>query len=96
MSFAWRVARPADLYNFRICRADLTAGESGCATRVDVPKESSVYTDTAVTAGSTYTYTVQAVDTSFNVSEPSDPITLTAELSMVDATWRVLVPAASA
>ena len=95
VSFAWRVSRPPDLYNFRICRADLTAGESGCATRIDVPKESSVYTDTAVTAGSTYTYTVQAVDTSFNVSEPSDPITLTAELSMVDVTWRVLVPEAT-
>ncbi len=92
VSFAWRVSRPPDLYNFRICRADLTAGENGCVTRIDVPKATSVYTDTTVTAGSTYTYTVQAVDTSFNVSEPSDPITLTAELSMVDVTWRVLVP----
>jgi hypothetical protein len=95
VSFAWRVARGPDLFNFRICRADLTAGESGCATRVDVPKETSIYTDTAVTAGSTYTYTVQAVDTSFNVSAPSGPITLTAELSMVDVTFRVLVPAAT-
>ena len=95
VSFAWRVARPADLYNFRICRAEISGGESGCATRIDLPKETNVYTDTAVTAGSTYSYTVQAVDTSFNVSEPSDPITLTAELSMVDVTWRVLVPAAT-
>ena len=95
VSFAWRVSRPPDLYNFRICRADLTGGESGCATRFDVPKESGVYTDTAVTAGSTYTYTVQSVDTSFNVSEPSAPLTLTAELSMVDVTWRVRVPSAT-
>jgi hypothetical protein len=99
VSFAWRVSRPADLYNFRICRAEISAGESAsdssCATRIDVPKETNVYTDTAVTAGSTYTYTVQVVDTSFNVSAPSDPITLTAELSMVDVTWRVLVPPAT-
>jgi glycosidase len=95
VSFAWRVARGPDLYNFRICRADLTGGEAGCATRFDVPKETGIYTDTAVTAGSTYTYTVQAVDTSFNVSTPSNPITLTAELSMVDVTFRVRVPPAT-
>jgi hypothetical protein len=93
IAFTWRVARPADLYNFRICRTDLTAGEEVCATRIDVPKASSVYTDTAVTTGHTYVYTVQVVDNAFNVSPPSDPITLTAELSMVDVTWRVLVPA---
>jgi hypothetical protein len=95
LAFAWRVSRPADLHNFRICRAEISAGEEGCATRIDMPKESSVYTDTNVTAGSTYTYTVQVVDTGFNVSAPSQPLTVTAELTMVDVTWRVLVPAAT-
>jgi glycosidase len=95
VAFAWRVARGPDLYNFRICRAAISGGETGCVTRFDVPKETSIFTDTAVTAGSTYTYTVQAVDNSFNVSAPSDPITLTAELSMVDVTFRVRVPEAT-
>ncbi len=97
LSFAWRLSRPADIYNFRICRTEIdteiSTGETGCATRIDVPKETTVYTDTAVTAGSTYTYTVQVVDTSFNVSVPSQPITLTAASSLVDVTWRVLAPA---
>ncbi|MFZ1769717.1 MAG: CBM20 domain-containing protein, partial [Caldilinea sp.] len=88
-----RASRVADLHAFRICRADLTAGEEGCATRVDVPKTTTIYTDTTVMTGNTYGYTVASVDNAFNVSEPSPPITLTAELSMVDVTWRVLVPA---
>ena len=46
-----RASRVADLHAFRICRADLTAGEEGCATRVDVPKTTTIYTDTTVTAG---------------------------------------------
>ncbi|MFN3335532.1 MAG: hypothetical protein ACK47M_23795, partial [Caldilinea sp.] len=87
-----RTSRAADLHTFRVCRADLTAGEEGCAVRVDIPKTMSIYTDTTVTAGHTYLYTVQSVDTAFNVSEPSPAITLTAELSMVDVTWRVLTP----
>lgn len=92
LTFAWRVSRPMDLYNFRVCRAEISAGETGCAKRFDVPKTTNVFTDTEVTAGSTYTYTVQVVDNGFNVSVPSQPITLTAELSMVDVTWRVLAP----
>ncbi|GIK73068.1 MAG: alpha-amylase [Chloroflexota bacterium] len=88
-----RTSRTADLHAFRICRADLTAGEEGCAVRVDIPKTMSIYTDTTVTTGHTYVYTVQSVDTAFNVSDPSPAITLTAELSMVDVTWRVLTPA---
>lgn len=92
LAFAWRLSRPADLHSFRICRAEISAGEEGCATRIDAPKDTTVYTDTNVTAGSTYTYTVQVVDNSFNVSPPSQPLTMTAELVMVHVTWRVLVP----
>ncbi len=92
VAFAWRISRPRDLYNFRICRADLTAGETGCALEVEVPKASNVYTDTQVTTGHTYSYTVNVVDTSFNVSAPSDPITLTAQLSLAEVTFRMRVP----
>ncbi|MBW7883112.1 MAG: alpha amylase N-terminal ig-like domain-containing protein [Caldilineaceae bacterium] len=88
-----RVSRAPDLYGFRVCRADLTAGEEGCVARTDIPKETSIYTDSAVTTGHTYVYTVVSVDNAFNVSEPSKPLTLTAELALVDVAWRVLVPA---
>ena len=88
-----RASRGADLHAFRICRTDLTAGEKGCTVRVDVPKGTTIFTDTTVTGGNTYVYTVASVDTAFNVSEPSHPVTLTAALSRVDVTWRVLAPA---
>ncbi|HAJ34645.1 MAG TPA: hypothetical protein DCL15_02965 [Chloroflexi bacterium] len=88
-----RASRGGDLHAFRICRTDVTASEESCAVRVDVPKITTVFTDTTVTSGHTYIYTVASVDTAFNVSAPSAPITLTAELSMVDVTWRVRVPA---
>ncbi len=88
-----RASRGGDLHAFRICRTDVTAGEEGCATRVDAPKITTVFTDTTVTSGHTYVYTVASVDRAFNVSAPTAPITLTAELSMVEVTWRVLAPA---
>ncbi len=93
VSFAWRVSRPRDLAFYRICRADLTADEEGCATQVDVPKAGNIYTDTTVTTGHTYSYTVSVVDTAFNQSPPSDAITRTAELSVVDVTFRMRAPA---
>ncbi len=92
VSFAWRVSRPRDLALYRVCRADLTAGEEGCPTLFTLPRTTNVLTDTTVTTGHTYSYTVRLVDSSFNVSEPSDPITLTAELRMVQVTVRVRVP----
>jgi len=75
--FSWRLSRPKDLYAFEICRADVTAGESGCAARILVPGNSNIYTDTTVTTNHTYAYTVAAVDTSFNKSAPTAPLTMT-------------------
>ncbi|MBP8107573.1 MAG: alpha amylase N-terminal ig-like domain-containing protein [Caldilineaceae bacterium] len=91
--FSWRLSRPKDLYGYEICRADVTAGESGCASRVLVVGSGTVFTDTAVTTDHTYAYTVAAVDTSFNKSAPTEPLTMTAAVSVVDVTWQVLVPA---
>ncbi len=90
-----RASRTPDLHAFRICRTDLTVAEAECATRVDVAAATQVYTDTAVTTGHTYVYTVQAVDNAFNTSESSRPITLTAATVVVPVTFRVLVPAAT-
>jgi hypothetical protein len=89
-----RASRGGDLHAFRICRTDLTARGGGLRhAHRRARMITAVFTDTTVTTGHTYVYTVASVDTAFNVSEPSAPITLTAELSMVDVTWRVLVPA---
>ena len=93
VSFAWRVSRPRDLAFYRICRADLSAGEQGCAMQVEAPKSTNIYTDTTVTTGHTYSYTVTVVDNAFNQSPPSQAITRTAELSVVDVTFRMLAPA---
>lgn len=93
ITLAWRLSRSPDLFGFRICRADLTAGEQGCAQQFSAPKATNVYTDVTVITGHTYSYTVQTVDTSFNASLPSKPITLTADLALVKVTWRVRVPA---
>jgi glycosidase len=90
-----RASRTADLHAFRVCRTDLTAAEEGCAVQVDVAAATQIYTDTAITTGHTYVYTVQAVDTAFNVSAPSRPITLTAATVIVPVTFRVLVPDAT-
>lgn len=87
-----RVSRTPDLHAFRVCRADLTAGEEGCAISMEIPKAFSIFTDTTVTTGHTYVYTVHSIDTAYNLSPPSPAITLTAELAMVEVIWRVLVP----
>lgn len=50
------------------------------------------YTDTAVTSGTTYTYTVRALDAFFNFSADSNPVSQTAEAKMVQVTFRVRVP----
>jgi hypothetical protein len=93
VTFAWRFSRPRDLAHFNICRTDLTAEEAECAVQFIAPAVSNIFTDTLVTTGHTYRYTVQVVDTSFNVSEPSDPIELTAEVTTALTTFRVRVPA---
>ncbi|HSL64297.1 MAG TPA: alpha-amylase family glycosyl hydrolase, partial [Gaiellaceae bacterium] len=51
------------------------------------------YTDTDVEQGETYTYTVRSVDTAFNRSDESAPVTAVAELRTVSVTFTVEVPA---
>ncbi|MCA9901202.1 MAG: Ig-like domain-containing protein, partial [Anaerolineales bacterium] len=51
------------------------------------------YTDTAVTTGTTYSYTLVAFDTSFNRSGESNAVAATAEARMVSVTFTVGVPA---
>jgi len=50
------------------------------------------YADYSVISGVTYTYTVVALDTSFNQSVPSNPIAGKPEQRLVEATFNVTVP----
>src|SRR5690606_20951917 len=50
------------------------------------------YVDTNVTTGTTYEYTVTAVDESLNESADSNMVTATAEDRITDVTFRVTVP----
>ncbi|RLT38369.1 MAG: hypothetical protein DWI57_12140 [Chloroflexi bacterium] len=91
----WRASRSADLSHYRLCRRDVTADEEGCAKQIIVSRDFREYTDTDVIQDHTYAYTVQQVDTSFNASEASDELEITAAVSFVEVTWRVLVPAST-
>ncbi len=89
----WRASRTADLHHYRLCRQDLTAGEEeACTTPFIVPPSSRIFTDTAVLIDHTYAYTVQSVDSSFNRSEPSDTVEVTAAENFVEVTFEVRVP----
>jgi glycosidase len=50
------------------------------------------YTDSSVTTGVEYDYTVKAFDTSFNFSGESNTVTATAENRLVDVTFTVAIP----
>ncbi len=50
------------------------------------------YTDTNVITGTTYTYYVEAIDTSFNHSAPSNSVSQVAEPKIVSVTLNVSVP----
>ncbi|MGB5051144.1 MAG: alpha-amylase family glycosyl hydrolase [Caldilineaceae bacterium] len=95
ITVGWRASRSADLSHYLLCRRDVTAGEEGCAKKIIVNRDIREYTDTDVLQDHTYAYTAQQVDTSFNASDPSDELEITAALSFVDVTWRVLVPAST-
>jgi pullulanase-type alpha-1,6-glucosidase len=89
----WRTSRTADLHHYRVCRRDVTDGESDpCAQAFIIPRESQILTDTAVIMDHVYEYQVQSVDTSFNRSEPSDVLTVTAAENFVEVTFLVRVP----
>ncbi|MBX2997727.1 MAG: pullulanase-type alpha-1,6-glucosidase [Caldilineaceae bacterium] len=89
----WRASRTADLHHYRVCRRDVSAGETDpCARAFIVPRESQILTDTAVVVDHVYEYQVQSVDTSFNRSEPSDVLAVTAAENFVEVTFRVRVP----
>jgi glycosidase len=95
ISLEWRLSRTPDLHEYRLCRQNLTLGESDpCATVFTVPAAdlNRAYTDTAVIRDHVYRYQVQSVDTSLNRSEFSPAIEVTAAEVFVEVTFRVRVP----
>jgi Bacterial Ig-like domain/Starch binding domain/Alpha amylase, catalytic domain/Fibronectin type III domain len=74
---------------------DLYRSEEGGAVVLQIARiltPTTTYTDMAVTTGHTYTYTVQAVDASFNRSGLSNQVQATALTKQVRVTFQVVVP----
>ncbi|MGC9397546.1 MAG: alpha-amylase family glycosyl hydrolase [Anaerolineae bacterium] len=92
ISLAWDAVTDTDLYAYDLFRYG--EGEtSGEAVKVGrVLSSTTAYTDTTVTTGQTYTYTVRALDRNFNASTPSNEASATAEARLVELRFHVTVP----
>ena len=88
----WDAVSDGDLYAYELYRygEGETTGDAVKVARVFAP--ATVYTDTGVTTDQTYTYTVQALDTSFNKSAFSNEASGIAEARLVALHFRVTVP----
>ena len=84
------VTGDASLYGYEVGRRD--SGSSGAYEVVGATTGTS-YPDTSVTEGASYEYVVRSVDTSFNRSAWSDPLTAVAQVRTVQLTFTVTVPA---
>lgn len=89
VSLEWDPVADADLYAYDIFRED-TAHAPAWLARVLAPHVT--YVDTNVVTGQTYTYTVQALDTSFNRSGFSNPVSATPLPRLVELRFIVTVP----
>jgi hypothetical protein len=92
ISLAWDAVADADLYAYDLFRygEGETAGDAIKVGRV--LSLTTAYTDTTVTTGQTYTYTVKALDRNFNASPVSNEASATAEARIVELRFRVTVP----
>lgn len=79
-----------DLYGFRVYRGP--AGGPYTEIALVAGADATSYIDTTVTTGTTYEYTITAVDDSLNESDNSNLVTATAEDRITDVTFRVTVP----
>ncbi len=88
----WDAVNDGDLYAYDIYRYG--AGETaGGAVKIGRALTATTnFTDTSVTTGNTYTYTVQALDEHFNKSAFSNEAAGTAEARLVALHFRVTVP----
>ncbi|MFW6070376.1 MAG: alpha-amylase family glycosyl hydrolase [bacterium] len=90
VELAWDpVVGDPTLHGYEVRRSDTSGGPY--ETLALVSGQTS-YVDPAVVTGETYYYVVRAVDTSFNRSPDSEEVSATAQLRLVDITFRVTVP----
>ncbi|MGQ9710362.1 MAG: alpha amylase N-terminal ig-like domain-containing protein [Anaerolineae bacterium] len=90
VALAWDPVVADDLYAYDLYRWGEGEAEATIVARILHPTV--VYTDTAVVTGHFYTYTVRALDTSFNRSGFSGPAGARAEERWVTVTFIVEVP----
>ncbi|RME37092.1 MAG: hypothetical protein D6793_04745, partial [Thermoflexia bacterium] len=94
IALAWDPVAAADLYAYDLYRAGPCEGSlPPGAVLARVLSPTTVYTDTAVQTGCLYTYTVRALDTSFNRSGFSSEASARAVARWVTVTFVVTVPA---
>ncbi|MBU1746228.1 MAG: Ig-like domain-containing protein [Chloroflexi bacterium] len=93
ISLAWNPVADGDLYAYDLYRwgQGQTAGDKVRIARIMAP--TAVYTDNAVLTNQAYTYTVQALDTSFNRSGFSNEAAGQAVQRQVSVTFNVEIPA---
>ncbi|MBN1954607.1 MAG: Ig-like domain-containing protein [Anaerolineae bacterium] len=92
IALAWDPVGVPDLYAYDLFRwgEGETFSDALPIDRIAAP--TAVYTDEMVTSGQTYTYTVQALDSSFNASGFSNFASGRAEERLVTVTFNVAVP----
>jgi glycosidase len=89
LTLAWNAPSAPDVYAYDLYR--VTAAQPDPAvTRILSP--TLIYTDDTVSSGVTYTYTVLALDGSFNLSLPSNAVSAMPQQRMVTVTFNVTVP----
>ena len=89
ITLTWKPVKVDDLLRYEILR-------DGKGDGLFMPIGTAVeptFTDNTVSTGTAYAYRVQAVDTSFNRSEPSPEATGSAQTRPVDVTFTVTLPA---
>lgn len=89
LALAWTAPAAPDVYAYDLYRYSATESNAVVA-RIMSP--TLVYTDYTVFSGVPYTYTVVALDTSFNPSAPSNAISGTPEQRFVEVTFSLTVP----
>jgi len=84
----WAAPEADDILRYVILRASDDADGFELIGTSDEP----VYLDATVSTGSAYRYAVVAEDTTYNSSEPSEEVEVSAEERVVDVTFTVTVP----
>lgn len=86
ITVAWDASPSLDVAFYRVYR-------DGTLIATTTDETILTFTDETVVDGTTYSYTVKAVDVGYNESAPSNALSIKAENVLIDVTFRVTVPA---